>query len=126
MVMPRALARFNRHVTNPVAGLVAGRVPPFAVVVHRGRRSGRTYRTPVWVFPHDGSYRFALTYGRDVDWVRNVLAAGSFQIETRGRTIELIDPTVIEDPAASWAPPVIRRVLLGISAHHSLLAHPRP
>src|SRR5262249_1796055 len=50
MALPRALARFNRLVTNRVLGVVAPWMPPFAVVVHRGRSSGRVYRTPVWAF----------------------------------------------------------------------------
>lgn len=125
MVLPRALANFNRHVTNPVAGLLAGRVPPFGVIVHRGRKSGRTYRTPVWVFSGDGEYRVALTYGADVDWLRNILASGAFQLEAKGKTIELTDPAVHEDPAAAWAPPVVRQVLSGISARYYLTARPR-
>jgi hypothetical protein len=36
-----AVARFNRYVTNPIAGLVASWLPPFAVVVHRRRVSER-------------------------------------------------------------------------------------
>ncbi|WP_054813105.1 nitroreductase family deazaflavin-dependent oxidoreductase [Nocardia arizonensis] len=124
MVLPRALANFNRHVTNPVAGLLAGRVPPFGTIVHRGRRSGRVYRTPVWVFPRDGGYRIALTYGRDVDWVRNVLAAERFELRWRGATLVLADPVIEEDPAAAWAPIGIRQVLVGIAARYSLFARP--
>jgi hypothetical protein len=56
------------------------------VVVHRGRRPGRRYRTPVNVFATEDGYRFALTYGPDTDWVRSVLAAGGCEQQTRGRT----------------------------------------
>ena len=51
--LPRAFARFNRRVANPVVRLVAGRLPPLAVVTHTGRRSGRSYRTPVMAFAKD-------------------------------------------------------------------------
>ncbi|MCP2277934.1 nitroreductase family deazaflavin-dependent oxidoreductase [Nocardia amikacinitolerans] len=124
MVLPRAVARFNRHVTNPVAGLIAGTVPPFGVVVHKGRKSGRAYRTPVWVFEDDGVYRIALTYGRDAEWVKNVVAAGGFQLEARGRTLELTDPVVLEDRSAGWAPIGIRQVLRSIAAKYYLQAGP--
>ncbi|MEU2255054.1 nitroreductase family deazaflavin-dependent oxidoreductase [Nocardia xishanensis] len=124
MVLPRIVARFNRHVTNPVAGLVAGTVPPFAVVRHKGRRSGRAYRTPVWVFEDDGVYRIALTYGRDAEWVKNVLAAGVFELDAKGHTVTLRDPVVLEDRSAGWAPLGVRQVLWGIGAKHYLRATP--
>ncbi len=76
MPFPKALARFNKHVTNRFVLLFAGWIPPLAVVQHRGRSSGRLYRTPVMAFPTDGGYVFALTYGRDVDWVKNLFAGG--------------------------------------------------
>ena len=76
MALPKAVRRFNRAVTNRVLGLVAPWLPPFAVVVHRGRNSGREYRTPIWAFHREGRFVVALTYGSDTDWVRNVLAAG--------------------------------------------------
>ncbi|WP_040779564.1 nitroreductase family deazaflavin-dependent oxidoreductase [Nocardia pneumoniae] len=118
MVLPHALANFNRHVTNPTTGLVAGRAPGFGIVLHKGRKSGRSYRTPVMVFDQDGAYRIALTYGRNVDWVKNICAAGGFALETRGRVVELTDPVVRHDRSASWAPLGVRQVLKAISAEY--------
>jgi deazaflavin-dependent oxidoreductase (nitroreductase family) len=60
-----------------------------AVVVHRRRRSGRPYRTPVLTFRADDGYVVALFYGADRDWVRNVLAAGSCTLQRGGRQVEL-------------------------------------
>lgn len=122
MVLPRTLARFNRYVTNPVAGIGAGRIPGCGIVVHRGRRSGRTYRAPVMVFARDDHYRIALTYGRDTDWVKNCLAAGGCTLETRGASVALIDPVVHRDASASWAPPGIRQALTVLSAEYYLQA----
>lgn len=122
MVLPRSLATLNRHLTNPAARPVAGRVPPAAVVVHRGRRSGRTYETPVLAFADGPVYRIALTYGPGVDWLKNVRAAGRFELRRTGRTLTLVDPEVIEDPAATWAPPVVRQVLRAIGARYHLRA----
>ncbi|MGK8522799.1 nitroreductase family deazaflavin-dependent oxidoreductase [Nocardia asteroides] len=124
MVLPHALANFNRHVTNPTAGLVAGRVPGFGIVLHKGRKSGRSYRTPVMVFEQDGAYRIALTYGRDVDWVKNIRAAGGFALETRGRVVELTAPVVRHEPTAAWAPRGVRQVLKAISAEYFIEARP--
>ena len=47
MVIPKRVARFNRMVTNRISDPLAGRLPGFGIVVHRGRRSGRPYRTPI-------------------------------------------------------------------------------
>ncbi|MFE7799221.1 nitroreductase family deazaflavin-dependent oxidoreductase [Nocardia sp. NPDC057440] len=122
MVLPRALANFNRHITNPVANRLAGKVAPFGVVVHKGRKSGRAYRTPVWVFESDGVCRIALTYGRDVDWVKNICTAGAFELETKGRVVSLVDPVVEHDASATWAPVGVRQVLSTISAAYYLQA----
>ena len=67
-------------------------MPDFGVVVHRGRRSGRLYQTPVNVFATEDGYVLVLTYGPDTDWVKNVLAAGGCELRTRGRAIRLTSP----------------------------------
>src|SRR5262249_27804940 len=92
--LPRNLAHFNRRVTNRLTGHVASWAPGFAIVTHVGRRSGSVYRTPVNVFRDDGRYVFALTYGTESDWVRNVLAAGGCEIRTRRRSVKLTGPEV--------------------------------
>lgn len=116
MPLPRRLARFNRVVTNRVALLVAGWLPGFAIVLHRGRRSGRLYRTPVNCFRHGDGYRFGVTYGRGSDWVLNVVAAGGVDIATRGRLVTLTAPVLGDDPAASWAPAPVRWTLRRVGA----------
>jgi deazaflavin-dependent oxidoreductase (nitroreductase family) len=77
MPAPRSIARFNRRFTNKLTLKVAGYLPGFAIVSHVGRKSGRTYRTPVNAFRTDDGYIIALTYGSESDWVKNVLAAGA-------------------------------------------------
>ena len=112
MPLPERLARFNRVVTNRIARRVAGRAPGFAIVEHVGRRSGRTYRTPVNIF-RDGEDRYviALTYGRDSQWVRNVLAAGGAEVVTRGRRLRLVEPVVVRDEQRTMMPAGVRSVL---------------
>ncbi len=60
------------------------------------------------VFRRDGDYVFALTYGSTVDWVRNVLAAGSAQLIVRGKTVEVTNPELITDPTRHLMPRVVR------------------
>lgn len=74
---------------------VAERLPYFGVVVHRGRTTGRQYRTPVNAFPNRDGYLIALTYGRETDWVKNVLAAGRCRLIHRGMVLDLAAPAVL-------------------------------
>ncbi|MFI6865461.1 nitroreductase family deazaflavin-dependent oxidoreductase [Nocardia sp. NPDC050406] len=122
MPLPQALARLNRSVTNPVLGVMARYAPGFGIVVHTGRNSGRTYRAPVAVFERDGGYRIALTYGRDVDWLKNIRAAGKFDFETRGRTVTLTEIVVGRDASASWAPLGVRQALVALRAEYYVQA----
>ena len=91
------LARFNRVVTNPVQRLYAGRIPPLAIVEHVGRKTGRSYRTPVSAFVRGDVVTVRLPYGTDRDWVRNVVAAGGGVIERRGRRMRVRDPQVSKE-----------------------------
>src|SRR5919204_2841733 len=111
MPTPNRVARFNRRATNRLTRHVAWWAPGFAIVDHVGRRSGRRYRTPVNVFRDGPRYVFALTYGRDSDWVLNVLAAGRCEIETRGRTVTLTDPELFRDQSRERVPPPVRWIL---------------
>ncbi len=130
MPLPRSVARLNRHLTNRLLGPLAPRLPGFGVVVHRGRRSGRLYRTPVNVFARTGGVVVALTYGPDSDWVRNVLAGNGCILESHGRRLRLSNPRLIHDETARSAAPMVRPILrIGHVADFldlSLASAPRP
>jgi deazaflavin-dependent oxidoreductase (nitroreductase family) len=112
MPLPAWLGRFNRVVSNPVLGPLAMRLPYFGVILHRGRRSGRRYRTPVNAFPVPEGFVMALTYGPESDWVRNVLAAGECEMVQRGNRIQLTAPRLLQgDEGRSSIPAPIRAVL---------------
>ena len=102
---------FTTRMVNPVTRLVAGRLPWFAILHQRGRRTGRRYDTPLNVFRHGDAWVIALTYGSHVDWVRNVLAAGGCTMTTRGRRIRLVEPELIFDPDRRLVPQPVRAVL---------------
>jgi deazaflavin-dependent oxidoreductase (nitroreductase family) len=107
---PRSMARFNRVATNRLTRRFAGRAPGFGIVIHRGRRTGRVYRTPVNVFAVPGGFLIALTYGRTSEWVRNVLLEGGGALETRGRTYRFAGPTIVHDPSHRRIPAVLRPI----------------
>jgi deazaflavin-dependent oxidoreductase (nitroreductase family) len=114
MPLPRALARFNRRVTNRIIGPIAPFLPTFGTITHRGRKSGRTYRTPIVAFRSVDRRRlvFALTYGRETDWVKNILADGHAEFDSRSfGTLTLTEPAFVQEPARGAVPWLIRRFL---------------
>jgi len=111
MPLPRSVARLNRAVTNHVTRPLARHLPGLGVVVHVGRRSGQTYRTPVNVFRRPGGYAIALTYGSDAQWTRNVLAAGRAEIVARGKTHQVTNPRVVQDAERTPVPAPVRAIL---------------
>jgi deazaflavin-dependent oxidoreductase (nitroreductase family) len=80
---------------------LAGRRYWFAGIIrHRGRRSGREYATPVWAVSTPDGFLVSLPFGQGVDWLKNVLAAGRAQIETRGETWTIVEPAVVDSETA--------------------------
>lgn len=125
MPIPKTVARLNRVGLNRVTKHIAPWAPGFGVVVHQGRRSGRTYETPVNVFPTTTGVRIALTYGSDSQWVKNVVAARGCTLRTRGREVELSEPRVVRDPARTGIRSLERRILglLGVEDFLDLTEH---
>lgn len=114
MPIPDGMRTFNKVALNKVTRLVAPWLPGFGVIVHRGRRSGKQYRTPVNVFPRPGGrYVIALTYGPDTDWVKNVIAAGGCELLTHGRQVTLTMPRLFHDEARKEIR-VAERAVLGL------------
>lgn len=99
-----AVRVFNKYVLNPVMLLPAGRRWWYAGVIrHTGRRTGRSYATPVVVTPVAGDgFVIPLPYGADVDWLRNVTAAGTATVTVGGERYGVCQPEVIT--AAEAAP----------------------
>ena len=119
MRLPQGLANANRHFTNPLMRPLSRRVAPLAVVHHVGRRSGTEYRSPVLAFGVPGGYLIPLTYGPERDWVRNVVAADTFELERKGRTVTVTDPVVrpgdfVEGLEPPWSTLVLRLNLDGV------------
>jgi deazaflavin-dependent oxidoreductase (nitroreductase family) len=107
----QGLRSFAIRFVNPVTRLVAGWLPGFGILEYRGRKTGRPYRTPMNLFRRGDHMVFALTYGRDVQWVKNVLAAGELDVRTRGRRVHLVEPELFNDPTRREMPAIIRPFL---------------
>jgi|SRR6516162_1516654 deazaflavin-dependent oxidoreductase (nitroreductase family) len=90
-----ALRLFTRAM-RPLALRSAGKEGSnTSVVRHVGRRSGRTYETPVIAVQREDSFLIALPYGKRTDWLQNVLGKGSATIVTNGHAYEVDRPEVI-------------------------------
>jgi deazaflavin-dependent oxidoreductase (nitroreductase family) len=118
------LRPFTTRVVNPVTRRFAGHLPGFAILTYVGRRSGRTYRTPVNVFRNGQDYVVALTYGGGVQWVRNVLAAGGCELETMGRIVRLSEQRLFVDPGQRLIPLPVRLFLRLMGVTEFLSMHP--
>ena len=121
MPLSRSIARLNRVGLNRVTRHIAPWAPGFGLVVHRGRRSGKTFRTPVNVFVRSDEYVFALTYGLDSDWVKNVLTAGGCDLETRRRTLRLCRPRLEHTQTRADLPLPVRLILRATKVHDFLI-----
>ncbi len=102
--LSRRLARFNQAVTNPLQGAYAWLVPPWAVICHRGRRTGRLYRTPVNAYRRGATLTVVILYGEESDWVRNVIA-GPAQVVRAGHTHDLLAARIVDPVIEAVAGP---------------------
>jgi deazaflavin-dependent oxidoreductase (nitroreductase family) len=102
---------FTTHVVNPITRRFAAWLPLFGILSYRGRKSGNRYRIPMNAFRDGDDWIFALTYGSEVNWVRNVLAAGEANITKRRTTIRLVDPELFVDPHRRLMPLGVRQLL---------------
>jgi len=122
MPIPKAVAVFNKYVTNRLILLFAGWIPPLAIVNHRGRKSGRRYRTPIMAFPSEDGFVFALTYGRNVDWVKNLMVHDSGILEYKDKEIEINNIRHIKYEDVKYVFPFwIRLPLSIISVEHCII-----
>jgi deazaflavin-dependent oxidoreductase (nitroreductase family) len=108
------VARFNRALTNPVQVRYAWAIPPWVVICHSGRRSGRRYRTPVNGYRRGNKLAVVILYGERSDWVQNVLA-GKTQVVRAGRTYELRNARVVDVRDADGSISAVARALGRIS-----------
>lgn len=87
---------FNKRVTNKILIHLCGRkFGHFAILSHVGRKSGALYRIPVIAEPLGDGFVIALTYGKQVDWLKNILAAGECGLYWKQREYRLVRPALV-------------------------------
>jgi len=108
--LPQRIRIFNKYVTNRLLRVFASRsLGPFAILHHTGRRSGKPYETVIWVWPLGEGFVIALTYGPEVDWYRNLLAAGGGTVVWHKRVYVVGKPEPIDVETALPAFPAAFR-----------------
>jgi deazaflavin-dependent oxidoreductase (nitroreductase family) len=119
MILDR-VRHLNKRIFNPLMLRIAGSSwSPFAIVRHVGRRSGKPYQTPVVAIRIKSGFLVALPYGPDVDWYRNVDAAGRCIIVRHGKPYNVGKPEPIgAKTALSLFPLPLRLVWRILGTHH--------
>jgi deazaflavin-dependent oxidoreductase (nitroreductase family) len=86
---------------NPILRTAAGQQNwGVALIRHVGRKSGKQYSTPVGAERVSDGFIIPLAYGTQVDWLRNVLAAGEATLSSRGESLHVNHPELIDAEAA--------------------------
>jgi deazaflavin-dependent oxidoreductase (nitroreductase family) len=110
MTFPRRVAALPRHL-NPFVIPLMSRLPPFAVLHHRGRRSGQTYDTPVQAFHTSQGWVAGLVYDRNAPWALNLLAAGGGEMTRTGHRYRITQPRRVGREACELLPPWARGLM---------------
>jgi deazaflavin-dependent oxidoreductase (nitroreductase family) len=110
-LMPTWLPAFNLKVTNRIQGVYAPYVPPLAVVVHVGRKSGKVFTIPVAASLYDGKVAIPLPYSANTQWVKNLQAAGGGEMIRRGKRFSFTNPRILTEAAGETLPPMAARAV---------------
>ena len=100
--------------TSPLARQLAGRrwFPLWAVLRHRGRRTGHEYAIPVAVLVTPETFVIGLPWGSNTNWVQNVLAAKGCSIRWKGVQYRVTDPQLVGVVVALRAAGGLERVVI--------------
>ena len=119
--------RFLKNYFNPMTKRIAkGSHGPFALIRHVGRRTGSRYETPIIVQPTTDGFMIELTYGSQVDWYKNALAAGGCTLLWHGKeySISTIEPTDTETGRAAFPFP-LRTIIYILGMKHFVKLAPK-
>ena len=79
------------HSLNRLTGRIARRGSQhFSIVRTVGRKSGKTFETPIIAQPIDGGFMCELTYGPEVNWYQNLVAANGGELVRDGVTTKIV------------------------------------
>jgi deazaflavin-dependent oxidoreductase (nitroreductase family) len=120
-VLAHDLRGFVTHRFDPLVvrlGLAGGRRSPWGLLEHVGRTTGSVHRTPVTPRVHGTTMMIPLPYGTDVQWVRNVQAAGHCRVQLHETIFELDEPAIIMAEQNPSLPRAAHEILDETAAHY--------
>jgi len=103
MTFPPQLAAVSRRL-NPLVLPLTRRVPPLAVLHHRGRRSGRSFDTPVQAYHTRDGWLVGLAYNINAPFALNLLAADGGEMTRAGRRYRISKPRRVGREALKTLP----------------------
>jgi hypothetical protein len=109
------LRDFVSHRFDPVVmrfGLAGGRLSPWGTVEHVGRTTGTVHRTPIYPRTFEDHVYIPLPYGTDVQWVRNIRAAGHCRLGLHATIFDLDEPMIIAATDNPMLPPRLQAVFV--------------
>jgi deazaflavin-dependent oxidoreductase (nitroreductase family) len=85
------------HRVNGFALRISGHrwFPLYAVVEHRGRRSGKAYEVPIALIASPDQFLICLPFGPGTNWARNVIAAGGCDVRWKGAVHHATAPRLV-------------------------------
>jgi deazaflavin-dependent oxidoreductase (nitroreductase family) len=112
----------NKYITNKILIHIAGKkFGHFAILSHTGRKSGKVYKTPIIAEPAENGFVIALTYGKKVDWLANVMASGSCDLYWKEHDYHLVSPKVVDRESGLMAfPSPLNQVLRKVGIEYFL------
>jgi deazaflavin-dependent oxidoreductase (nitroreductase family) len=115
----RRLRIFVKHWINPVLrNLARSSYGPFALLRHVGRKSGQTYEIPIMVWRVVDGFVIVLTYGPQVDWLRNLQATSQGTLSWHRREYSFQTPIFIDEQTAQAALPAFIQGFLARRGTH--------
>ena len=119
MTFRRRMAVFPR-LLNPLVMPLTRRLPPFAVLHHRGRRTGRSYDTPVQAYHTADGWVVGLTYDHNAPFALNLEAAGGGEMTRAGRRYRITQPRRVGREARELLPALAALQMRMVGIDHFL------
>ena len=118
----KGLRTFVKHFVNPILRIAThSSRGPFALLRHVGRKSGKTYEIPIMVWRVEDGFVIALTYGPQVDWLRNLQATRQGTLCWHKKEYMFQTPVFVDEKTALLALPPFIRGFLGIHGTHEFV-----
>jgi deazaflavin-dependent oxidoreductase (nitroreductase family) len=113
-------------ILNPWMLRVAGHVPPWVVLHHSGRRSGKEYTTPLVAFAARPEQEILavlpLPWGSGTDWARNTMSSGTARLTRGGAEFVVKDVRLVPaHEAVEWLSSVPSKLLSAAGVEECLV-----